>query len=163
MSKPSLTNCPPSSPPWRCSRVLCDAVCALGLLLLRGAVADKSLFLRTCQSHTGERVLFRKFRMRAAAFPERNTSGGYSRGVPPLPIPNREVKPARADGTAPQCGRVGRRLFSQNRKHPIEGCFLRLWRIGIFGGNRIFWILQISIDILYLMVSQFNIVIIDKN
>ena len=36
-------------------------------------------------------------------------SGGYSRGVPPLPIPNREVKPARADGTAPQCGRVGRR------------------------------------------------------
>ena len=27
-------------------------------------------------------------------------SGGYSGGVPPLPIPNREVKPARADGTA---------------------------------------------------------------
>ena len=26
--------------------------------------------------------------------------GGYSRGVPPLPIPNREVKPVRADGTA---------------------------------------------------------------
>ena len=26
--------------------------------------------------------------------------GGYSGGVPPLPIPNREVKPARADGTA---------------------------------------------------------------
>ena len=38
-------------------------------------------------------------------------SGGYSLGVPPLPIPNREVKPKRADGTAPQCGRVGRRLF----------------------------------------------------
>ena len=30
---------------------------------------------------------------------ERN-SGGYSVGVPPLPIPNREVKPDRADGTA---------------------------------------------------------------
>ena len=29
-----------------------------------------------------------------------NISGGYSDGVPPLPIPNREVKPARADGTA---------------------------------------------------------------
>ena len=28
------------------------------------------------------------------------SSGGYSGGVPPLPIPNREVKPARADGTA---------------------------------------------------------------
>ncbi len=39
-------------------------------------------------------------------------SGGYSSGAPPLPIPNREVKPGRADGTAPQCGRVGRRRFS---------------------------------------------------
>ena len=39
-------------------------------------------------------------------------SGGYSAGVPPLPIPNREVKPVRADGTAMQCGRVGSRLFS---------------------------------------------------
>ena len=27
-------------------------------------------------------------------------SGSYSVGVPPLPIPNRAVKPARADGTA---------------------------------------------------------------
>ena len=27
-------------------------------------------------------------------------SGGYSVGVPPLPIPNREVKPNGADGTA---------------------------------------------------------------
>ena len=26
--------------------------------------------------------------------------GGYSIGVPPLPIPNREVKPYSADGTA---------------------------------------------------------------
>ena len=42
----------------------------------------------------------------------RQTSGGYCGGVPPLPIPNREVKPACADGTAMQCGRVGgRRLF----------------------------------------------------
>ena len=30
----------------------------------------------------------------------RDISGGYSDGVPPLPIPNREVKPDRADGTA---------------------------------------------------------------
>ena len=35
--------------------------------------------------------------------------GGYRGGVPPLPIPNREVKPACADGTAMQCGRVGSR------------------------------------------------------
>ena len=40
-------------------------------------------------------------------------SGGYCGGVPPLPIPNREVKPACADGTAMQCGRVGGRLFSE--------------------------------------------------
>ena len=39
-------------------------------------------------------------------------SGGYCGGVPPLPIPNREVKPTCADGTAMQCGRVGRRLLS---------------------------------------------------
>ena len=39
-------------------------------------------------------------------------SGGYSVGVPPLPIPNREVKPVRADGTA-SSGRVGRRPFSE--------------------------------------------------
>ena len=38
-------------------------------------------------------------------------SGDYSVGVPPLPIPNREVKPNRADGTAFSCGRVGRRHF----------------------------------------------------
>ena len=34
--------------------------------------------------------------------------GGYSVGVPPRPIPNREVKPVRADGTA-YSGRVGSR------------------------------------------------------
>ena len=40
--------------------------------------------------------------------------GGYCGGVPPLPIPNREVKPACADGTAMQCGRVGgRHLFER--------------------------------------------------
>ncbi len=31
-------------------------------------------------------------------------------GVPPLPIPNREVKPCSADGTGVTPGRVGRRL-----------------------------------------------------
>ena len=33
--------------------------------------------------------------------------GGYSGEDPPLPIPNREVKLAIADGTAPPGGRVG--------------------------------------------------------
>ncbi len=35
--------------------------------------------------------------------------------VPPLPIPNREVKPACADGTAMQCGRVGGRLLLNSK------------------------------------------------
>ena len=41
-------------------------------------------------------------------------SGGYCGGVPPLSIPNREVKPTCADGTAMQCGRVGSRLLLQS-------------------------------------------------
>ena len=42
-------------------------------------------------------------------------SGGYCGGVPPLPIPNREVKPTCADGTAMKCGRVGSRLLLTER------------------------------------------------
>ena len=40
--------------------------------------------------------------------------GGYSSEVPPLPIPNREVKLTHADGTAFCGGRVGSRLFKPN-------------------------------------------------
>ena len=52
-------------------------------------------------------------------------SGGYCSGVPPLPIPNREVKPACADGTAMQCGRVGgRHFYSQSpESEMIQGSF----------------------------------------
>ena len=39
--------------------------------------------------------------------------GGFSSGEPPLPIPNREVKPTNADGTATPGGRVGSRRFSR--------------------------------------------------
>ena len=39
-------------------------------------------------------------------------SGGYCGEVPPLPIPNREVKLTCADGTAMQCGRVGSPPFN---------------------------------------------------
>ena len=52
----------------------------------------------------------------------RETSGGYCGRVPPLPIPNREVKPACADGTAMQCGRVGSRLLSNKREPHDESC-----------------------------------------
>ena len=60
-------------------------------------------------------------------------SGGYCGGVPPLPIPNREVKPTCADGTAMQCGRVGRRLLSMKslRFRKISEAFLFIF-IGIF-------------------------------
>ena len=36
-----------------------------------------------------------------------NSLWWFCRGCSPLPIPNREVKPLMADGTAQQCGRVG--------------------------------------------------------
>ena len=40
-------------------------------------------------------------------------NGGNSDGDPPLPIPNREVKPVSADGTAIPSGRVGSRQLSE--------------------------------------------------
>ena len=50
----------------------------------------------------------------------KDLSGGYCGGVPPLPIPNREVKPACADGTAMQCGRVGGRPLFSGKESPGE-------------------------------------------
>ena len=49
--------------------------------------------------------------------------GGYSGGEPPLPIPNREVKPAIADGTAPPGGRVGSCRSSRTRPEILAGSF----------------------------------------
>ena len=62
----------------------------------------------------------------SSRFPYMSTliSGGYSDGAPPLPIPNREVKPVRADGTA-SSGRVGSRRFFQ--KSPA---FHTMWSAG---------------------------------
>ena len=54
-------------------------------------------------------------------------SGGYCGGVPPLPIPNREVKPTSADGTAMQCGRVGNRLLlEESSETKVLGLFFYL-------------------------------------
>ena len=61
----------------------------------------------------------------------RETSGGYCGRVPPLPIPNREVKPACADGTAMQCGRVGSRLLSKTESFRIK--VLRLFFVCVSG------------------------------
>ena len=67
-------------------------------------------------------------------------SGGYCGGVPPLPIPNREVKPTCADGTAMQCGRVGRRLLSMKslRFRKISEAFLFLVSRGSFSSPLFF-------------------------
>ena len=60
-------------------------------------------------------------------------SGGYCGGVPPLPIPNREVKPTCADGTAMQCGRVGSRLLLQStlKIHFFRVLFLFIYFAGL--------------------------------
>ena len=59
----------------------------------------------------------------------RQISGGYCVGVPPLPIPNREVKPDCADGTAMQCGRVGGRLLLREPWREIFRAFC------VYGGQ----------------------------
>ena len=46
-------------------------------------------------------------------------SGGYSSGVPPLPIPNREVKPVHADGTAHPW--EVKPVHADGTAHPWEG------------------------------------------
>ena len=49
-------------------------------------------------------------------------------GDPPLPIPNREVKPDSADGTAKICGRVGHRHFYKESRSSKDSCFLFLYK-----------------------------------
>ena len=70
-----------------------------------------------CQSHTdgGCGTGATCFRFAVFSSLSGKTSGGYCVGVPPLSIPNREVKPVCADGTAMQCGRVGGRLLLYKR------------------------------------------------
>ena len=53
----------------------------------------------------------------------RYNSGGNSNGDPPLPIPNREVKPVHAYDTAIPSGKVGSRQL-QKPQHENAGAFL---------------------------------------
>ena len=55
-------------------------------------------------------------------------SGGYCGEVPPLPIPNREVKLTCADGTALPCGRVGSRQFLKETTRKVVSFFVVPWR-----------------------------------
>ena len=71
-------------------------------------------------------------------------NGGYNDGDPPLPIPNREVKPISADDTAIPSGKVGSRqlietfsqkclevffLFALSPLHRFSGSFDIFYRI----------------------------------
>ena len=50
-------------------------------------------------------------------------NGGYNDGDPPLPIPNREVKPISADDTAIPSGKVGSRQLCETFRRDSEGLF----------------------------------------
>ncbi len=49
--------------------------------------------------------------------------GDHSSGVPPVPIPNTEVKPASADGTAGVIRWESRSLPNLNKSSPRAGIF----------------------------------------
>ena len=80
-------------------------------------------------------VMIISYQLSIVSYVSKITSGGYCDRVPPLPIPNREVKPACADGTAMQCGRVGSRLLS--KQSLVNDEFARLFYVGISGETRI--------------------------
>ena len=88
MSKPSITNCPNTF-----FRKVHSFSCWLSIKS-RGTV-----------------VLYYQIQFACVQIRHTPLSGGYCGEVPPLPIPNREVKLTCADGTAMQCGRVGSRLL----------------------------------------------------
>ena len=117
MSKPSITNCPNTF----FRKFIVSTVCWVWMY-------------QECQiSHFS--FLISHYSCFACVQIRHNPlSGGYCGGVPPLPIPNREVKPTCADGTAMQCGRVGRRLLSMKslRFRKISEAFLFFF-IGFHG------------------------------
>ena len=102
MSKPSITNCPNTF-----FRKVHSFSCWLSIES-RGTV-----------------VLYCQIQFACVQIRHTPLSGGYCGEVPPLPIPNREVKLTCADGTAMQCGRVGSRLLL-SRASDFER-FLRLF------------------------------------
>ena len=102
MSKPSITNCPNTF-----FRKVHSFSCWLSI------------------ESGGTVVLYYKIQFACVQIRHTPLSGGYCGEVPPLPIPNREVKLTCADGTAMQCGRVGSRLLL-SRASDFER-FLRLF------------------------------------
>ena len=94
MSKPSITNCPNTF----FRKFIVSTVCTVWMVLKVVINIQQLTFNIT---YTFACVQIR----------HNPLSGGYCGEVPPLPIPNREVKLTCADGTAMQCGRVGSRLL----------------------------------------------------
>ena len=103
MSKPSITNCPNTF-----FIIVHSFSCWLSIKS-RGTV-----------------VLYYQIQFACVQIRLNPLSGGYCGEVPPLPIPNREVKLTCADGTAMQCGRVGSRLLSISETSitKVVGAFL---------------------------------------
>ena len=106
MSKPSITNCPNTF------FIIVHSFNCSSVWMVLKVVIQQSTFNIT---YTFACVQIRRNPL----------SGGYCGEVPPLPIPNREVKLTCADGTAMQCGRVGSRLLL-SRASDFER-FLRLF------------------------------------
>ena len=106
MSKPSITNCPNTF----FRKFIVSTVCTVWMVL------------KVVIQHSTINITYTFACVQIRHNP---LSGGYCGEVPPLPIPNREVKLTCADGTAMQCGRVGSRLLL-SRASDFER-FLRLF------------------------------------
>ena len=130
--KPSITNCPKLSlacsyfPSFCgvCSNVVNDMFHVFPRMFFPGSAC-----LRWCQPLTVASRCPPSLCMWDTRSPDGNQRyipGGYCGGVPPLPIPNREVKLTCADGTAMQCGRVGSRRLSISEASitKVVGAFL---------------------------------------
>ena len=95
MSKPSITNCP--------NTFFMKVHSFNCMYSLNGA--------ESCNSTFNNQHSTLLIRLLVCKYVITHYHGGYCGEVPPLPIPNREVKLTCADGTAMQCGRVGSRLL----------------------------------------------------
>ena len=78
------------------------------------------------QSRTAERSngVLRQAQNDKSFGEHRRANGGYSVGEPPLPIPNREVKPYRADGTAVRWESRSLPIFIKPVQRNLDGLFL---------------------------------------
>ena len=118
-SKPSTTNCPNAFAVLVLSDVM---VSGDGVVTVRSCVQAVKPHLTRCRNRASARQCPSEL---VIALTLQRYSGGYCSGVPPLPIPNREVKPACADGTAMQCGRVGGRHLSRSPVSAMRQGFFR--------------------------------------